>query len=144
MYFNYIFTYLGFSKVFSFLSFLSLWTPITRLSKDARLISDKTKISYFLFPRGQVSSFGYFSWRVSQTPEYEFIQRRSFFLSVFSGILWNLGFFRIQTTCLLSSKNKRPLVIFCSLKNDHVLAFWWFYSFVPTTVAVCLTPLMHT
>ena len=37
--------------------------------------------------------------------------------------LWNLDFFRIQTTCLLSPTNKRQLVIIHSLKNDHVLVF---------------------
>ena len=39
---------------------------------------------------------------------------------------WNMGFFRIQTTSLISPTNYRQLVIFCSLKNDHVLAFWPF------------------
>ena len=38
-----------------------------------------------------------------------------------------MGFFRIQTTRLLSPTNKQPLLILSSLKNDHVLAFWLFF-----------------
>ena len=76
-----LYFHLAFSRFFSFLSFLSLWAPI-----DASFISDKTKTNFYLFPRGQVSNFGCFSWRGSQTPECEFIQKWSFFISVFFGI----------------------------------------------------------
>ena len=38
--------------------FFRYWISMTRWWKDTRLISDKTRINYLSFPRGQVFSLG--------------------------------------------------------------------------------------
>ena len=56
--------------------------------------------------------------------------------------IWFSSVFSIM--CLRSPTNKRRLVSFRSLKNDHVLAFLAVYSSAPIMVAVRLSPLTHT
>ena len=139
-------TYFGIFRIFYFFFFFSLLgchnTLIERCTS-----SDKTKINYCLFPRGQVFSLGIRLTRLTIPRSANlFIGEAFYFLSVFSvrhdfGIWVSLV---SQIMCLHSLTNKRQLVCFRSLKIYHVLAFWPFIPPHQSWSQVCLSPLTHT
>ena len=99
--------------------------------------------------------FGYLFNEAQHPSEFEFIQRKSFFFSLSvlcAAWLWNSGFFHIPNYVLsfcstqkaTASTNKRQLPSFHSLKNYHVLAFWWFIPQYQWWLRVFFSPLMHT
>ena len=89
------------SVLFSF-SFHN-WASITRLQKDTRLISDKTKINYCLFPREQIFSMGLRSKRITILQSASSFKGVVFsFLSVFSA-RYHFGIWLSSLSQIMSS-----------------------------------------
>ena len=94
---------------------------IPRWWKDTHLISDKTRINSYSFPRGQDFPLGIRLNETYHVSEYWFIQKISSFFSLrvlCVALFWNLGFFicywffaeqRQFLMCLHPSRNKRQL-----------------------------------
>ena len=93
--------------------FFRYWVSITRWWKDTRLISNKTKINYCSFPRGQVFSLDIRLTRLSIPRSAEFIQRISFFFSLRSlrGIILEFGFLSYRKLCSWFFNEQRQLLM---------------------------------
>ena len=124
-----MFTYLEFCRIFSFLFFFSLLGGHNTLIENARLISDKTKINYCIFPCGQVFSLGICLTRLNTPRSANSLKEMLFLFSQCSLRSMTLEFlfffFTHPKLCLPSPTNKGPLVSLRSLKND-MLAFGGF------------------
>ena len=105
------------------------WAAITCWLRDVRLISDKTKINYILFPNGQVFFLGIRLTRLTIPRSLNSFKGEVFsFLSVFSA-QYDFGIWVSSISHIMwlhSPTKKWQLFSFRSLKNYHVLAFWQF------------------
>ena len=81
---------------------------------DTRLISDKTRINYCSYPRGQIFSLGIRLTRLTIPRSAGSFKRISFFFSLMvlcAALFWNLDFFHIPNYVLGFSTNKRQLLM---------------------------------
>ena len=118
-------------NLFSSLFFFH-WVFTTCWSKDTRLISDKTRINYCSFSRGQVFYLGI---RLTRPPYlgvwvHSKDKLFSFLCVLCTGLFWNLGFFRISNYVLGFSKNRGNFLCVFILWQVHfnslcVLTLWW-------------------
>ena len=116
--------------LFSF--FFRYWVSITRWWKDTRLISDKTRINYWSFPRGQVFSLGIRLTRLTIPRSAEFIQVTSFFFSLRSlhGIILEFGFLSYPKVCSWFFNEQRQLLmrlhpLTTTWQHLCVFTLWW-------------------
>ena len=90
------------------------------------LFQIRPRLIIFSFLVNKSPALGISFNEVHQTPKCEFIQKKSFFpfsQCSLHGMTLESGFLPYPKLCLRSPTNKQQLLIFRSLKNDHVLAF---------------------